>query len=206
MQGGASSGFNHVPDAYDKFRPRLFHCKGKRNVRCAQVNCIKESLNLGDVFILDKGMEIYVWMPPESGRLERIKGMSQAKGIRDLERGGRPKIIVLDQDWNKNDTFWKTFGGKEVIPFIKSPIGGGKDDEYWRESRDTISLSKYTLLILIFLYKLKSCGYLVLTFRISDASGELKVTKVSQGGLNIKDLDTNVFSIKLKVCHYLQGF
>ena len=34
---------------------------------------VKESLNLGDVFILDKGTDVYVWMPPESGRLERMK-------------------------------------------------------------------------------------------------------------------------------------
>jgi len=95
LEGGHSTGFSHVVDPYEKFNARLFHCKGKRNVRCTQVKAVKESLNLGDVFILDKGLDLYVWMPPESGRLERIKGMSQAKGIRDLERAGRPKIHVV---------------------------------------------------------------------------------------------------------------
>ncbi|KAK6059227.1 hypothetical protein COOONC_03146 [Cooperia oncophora] len=37
------------------------------------VQCRRESLNLGDVFILDLGRDIYVWMPKKSGRLERIK-------------------------------------------------------------------------------------------------------------------------------------
>ncbi|VDN31924.1 unnamed protein product [Cylicostephanus goldi] len=38
-----------------------------------QVDCKPESLNLCDVFILDLGREIYIWMPPETGRLEKIK-------------------------------------------------------------------------------------------------------------------------------------
>jgi hypothetical protein len=38
-----------------------------------QVEASYKALNLGDVFILDNGLDIYVWMPPQSGRLERIK-------------------------------------------------------------------------------------------------------------------------------------
>uniref|UniRef100_A0A915CLX7 Gelsolin-like domain-containing protein n=1 Tax=Ditylenchus dipsaci TaxID=166011 RepID=A0A915CLX7_9BILA len=167
LHGGNATGFNHVTDPYDNFKPILFHCKGKRNVRCTQVKCVKESLNLGDVFILDLGLNLYVWCPPESGRLERIKGMTQAKSIRDAERAGRPKIHVLDQDWNKNDTFWKHFGGKDKAAFIKAPHAAGKDEDYWREHRDAVTL-----------------------WRVSDATGQLKVTEVSKGGLNINDLDT----------------
>ncbi|CAK5122172.1 unnamed protein product [Meloidogyne enterolobii] len=95
LEGGVSTGFKHVVDAYDKWTPKLFQCKGKRNVRCTQVKCVKESLNRGDVFILDLGLDIYVWMPPQSGRLERLKGMQQAKSIKDKERAGRPKIHIL---------------------------------------------------------------------------------------------------------------
>uniref|UniRef100_F1LG30 Gelsolin n=1 Tax=Ascaris suum TaxID=6253 RepID=F1LG30_ASCSU len=74
LQGGVASGFRHVvKNNFDDWTPRLFHCKGKRNVRCTQVVCERNSLNLGDVFILDCGNNIYVWMPPDSGRLERIK-------------------------------------------------------------------------------------------------------------------------------------
>lgn len=56
---------------------------------------VLESLNLGDVFILDLGKEILVWCPPKSGRLERIKGIRQATNIRDQERAGRGEIEVL---------------------------------------------------------------------------------------------------------------
>uniref|UniRef100_A0A914R103 Gelsolin-like domain-containing protein n=1 Tax=Panagrolaimus davidi TaxID=227884 RepID=A0A914R103_9BILA len=104
LTGGNATGKTHEINL-DKFEPRLFQCNGKRNVRCTQVKLVKESLNLGDVFILDLGREILIWMPPESGRLERIKGMQHAKAIRDSERGGNVKTTVLDNDWNSS-TEW----------------------------------------------------------------------------------------------------
>jgi len=131
------------------------------------VKCVKESLNRGDVFILDKGLDLYVWMPTDSGRLERIKGMQQAKSIRDKERAGRPKIHLLDQDWNTNEKFWKEFGGTERIELIKTAKAGGDDEDFWRENREEITL-----------------------YRVSDASGKLEVTKVGQGGLKSTALDT----------------
>ncbi|KAL3075197.1 hypothetical protein niasHS_013420 [Heterodera schachtii] len=167
LEGGAESGFRHVVPPYQNWAPKLFHCKGKRNVRCTQVKCIKESLNLGDVFILDMGLNLYVWTPPMSGRLERIKGMNQAKSIRDKERVGKPKIHVLDQDWNSNDEFWRHFGGKEMVGWIKVPKAGGDDEDYWRANRENISL-----------------------WRVSDASGKMEINKVCQGGLNATDLDS----------------
>ncbi|KAK0403039.1 hypothetical protein QR680_016687 [Steinernema hermaphroditum] len=167
--GGYDSGFHHIEDVdWKKWKPRLFHCKGKRNVRCIQVDCIKESLNYGDVFILDKGLDIFVWMPPESGRLERIKGMNQAKAIRDQERDGEPEIRVLDQTWDSDEDFWNVFGGKDVLKRIKSSYAGGADENYWRTNRQNICL-----------------------YRVCDKTGKVVVTKVKQGGLNIKDLDTN---------------
>ncbi|EYC13992.1 hypothetical protein Y032_0042g650 [Ancylostoma ceylanicum] len=37
LKGGYESGYRHVEDMYENWKPRLFHCKGKRNVRCAEV-------------------------------------------------------------------------------------------------------------------------------------------------------------------------
>ncbi|KAH7729206.1 Protein GSNL-1 [Aphelenchoides avenae] len=167
LEGGHESGFNHVIDPYENYKPKLFHCKGKQNVRCTQVKCVKESLNLGDVFILDKGLNLYVWMPPQSGRLERRKGVLQAYAIRDKERAGRPKVHVLDQDWKTDEEFWSVFGGIEKAEWIKTPAAGGQDEQYWREHRQQITL-----------------------WKVSDASGQLQVTKVSEGGLGINMLDT----------------
>ncbi len=50
-------------------------------------------MNSGDVFILDAGMQIWLWLGSESGRLERIKGFEVARRIRDEERGGKAKLI-----------------------------------------------------------------------------------------------------------------
>ena len=93
LLGGHDSGFRHVGD--EEFQPRLLQCKGKRNVRVRQVPLAFESLNRGDVFILDTGEDIFVWMPPKAGRLERIKGVHHANNIRDQERAGRGNVVVL---------------------------------------------------------------------------------------------------------------
>lgn len=107
-------------------------------------------------------------MPPQAGRLERVKGVNQAKSIRDQERAGRPKVHVLDQDWNTNATFWKEFGGLDNAKKVKTAEAGGKDENYWRENRQQISL-----------------------YKVSDATGKLQITKIHQGALNPKLLDTN---------------
>jgi hypothetical protein len=44
----------------DVFRTRLLHCKGKRTVRATEKPLEGASLNKGDVFILDKGLELFV--------------------------------------------------------------------------------------------------------------------------------------------------
>jgi len=53
------------------------------------------SMNHGDVFILDTGLKIYVWNGREAGRLERIRGYSEACRIREEDRGGRATIIII---------------------------------------------------------------------------------------------------------------
>ncbi|EYB96365.1 hypothetical protein Y032_0151g2829 [Ancylostoma ceylanicum] len=165
IQGGYDSGYHHVEDMFKNFKPRLFHCKGKRNVRCTQVDCKKESLNLGDVFLLDLGREVYVWMPPKSGRLERIKGMARAKNIANHERNGEAKVHILDSDWDTDEVFWSHFGG---LTAVKSIARAKDDDEnYWKRTTEQMTL-----------------------WRVSDASGTMKVTKVAQGEMKQSLLDT----------------
>uniref|UniRef100_A0A1I7VK85 Gelsolin-like protein 1 n=1 Tax=Loa loa TaxID=7209 RepID=A0A1I7VK85_LOALO len=164
LKGGVASGFTHVIDKYENWKPKLFQCKGKRNVRCKEVECKGESLNLGDVFILDCGLKIYVWMPPESGRLEKIKGMEQARSIRDRERIGKPEIIVLDSDWNTNDEFWKILGGKKNV---KPAEAGGKDENYWQTTNNQLTL-----------------------WRVSDEMGKMSVRMVSKGNFQYSQLES----------------
>lgn len=166
LKGGAESGMKHVGNKYENWKPRLFHCKGKRNVRCTEVECNRSSLNLGDVFILDCGKEIYVWMPPESGRLERIKGMEQGISIRDRERAGQPKVEALDQDWNTNARFWNVMGGNDNLENLKSAAAGGADDNFWLCNGQQISL-----------------------WRVCDEKAEA-ITKVSEGVFKSEMLDS----------------
>ena len=93
LSGGVESGFKKVEK--DKYEPRLLHVKGRRNIRVQQTKLAWGSMNSGDVFILDLGLEIYVWNGKESGRLEKIKGLDVARRIRDEERGGRASLDVV---------------------------------------------------------------------------------------------------------------
>ncbi|CAJ0610409.1 unnamed protein product [Cylicocyclus nassatus] len=165
IMGGYDSGYHHVEGLFDNFKPRLYHCKGKRNVRCTEVEFKKQSLNLGDVFLLDLGKDIYVWMPPKSGRLERIKGMARAKNIAFDERNGASSVHVLDSDWDTNEDFWSHFGGPSTV----KTVAAAKDDDenYWKRTTEQMTL-----------------------WRVSDASGTMKLTKVAQGELQRSLLDT----------------
>jgi hypothetical protein len=59
LEGGVESGFKHVePKTYEK---KLYIVKGKRYPRVWTVEMKADSINEGDVFILDMGMELYFW-------------------------------------------------------------------------------------------------------------------------------------------------
>lgn len=93
LEGGVDSGFKKVDrDAYEK---RLLHVKGKRNVRVNQVKVSSDSLNRGDVFILDCGLKIFQWNGNTSSRTERAKALDVTRQIKDEERGGKAKVIII---------------------------------------------------------------------------------------------------------------
>ena len=62
LPGGVDSGFTHVER--DSWPTRLLHVKGKRACRVTEVPNQKSSLNKGDVFILDKGLELFLFCGP----------------------------------------------------------------------------------------------------------------------------------------------
>lgn len=96
LPGGVASGFNQVETnaAGDK---RLFHVKGKKNIRVRQVNLSVSSMNKGDCFILDMGREIYVWVGQASKRLEKMKAISAANQIRDQDHSGRASVHIVGE-------------------------------------------------------------------------------------------------------------
>lgn len=124
MDGGVASAFKHVE--HGKYESRLFHLKGKRNVRMQQVALTTDSLNEGDVFILDLGLHLYQWNGHDANKYEKFKGLEIVTKIKDEERGGKAEIHVLESGKNDNvDEFWKPLGGHKKV---KSADEGGSDD------------------------------------------------------------------------------
>ncbi|XP_005395703.1 PREDICTED: villin-1 [Chinchilla lanigera] len=95
QRGGVASGLKNVEtNSYNV--QRLLHVKGKRNVVAGEVDMSWKSFNRGDVFLLDLGKLIIQWNGPESNHMERLRGMTLAKEIRDQERGGRTYVGVVE--------------------------------------------------------------------------------------------------------------
>jgi len=120
-EGGVESGFRHVKP--DEYKPRLLHVKGKKTVRVTQVGLSGNSLNSGDVFLLDLGLKIYQWNGKGSAGQERMKGAQVARAISD-ERKGLPKVTVLAEGDDAAD-FWAALGGPTQV---KSAAEGGRDE------------------------------------------------------------------------------
>jgi len=124
LSGGVSTGFRNVKP--HEYKPRLLHVKGnKKNVRCIQVPLSRDSLNDGDVFLLDTGMVLYQWQPEGASVAEKAKAAQVARAIDD-ERGSKVDIKVLEAGTSDEDSeaFWKLMGGKGAV---KSKAEGGDD-------------------------------------------------------------------------------
>uniref|UniRef100_A0A8C2F6X5 Scinderin like b n=1 Tax=Cyprinus carpio TaxID=7962 RepID=A0A8C2F6X5_CYPCA len=94
-QGGVASGFHHVL-TNDVDVKRLLHIKGRRAIRATEVEMSWSSFNKGDCFIVDLGKEIYQWCGSDCNRFERLKASQLAIDIRDNERNGRAKLIMVE--------------------------------------------------------------------------------------------------------------
>jgi len=114
LDGGVDSAFRHVdPTAY---KPRLFHLKGKRNVRVQQVELSSAAMNEGDVFILDAGLKLYQWNGAEANRYEKFKGLEMINKINDDERGAKAELFFLDSGKSDNEPgFWNVVGSRNAV-------------------------------------------------------------------------------------------
>lgn len=151
LEGGADSGFQHVKP--EEYRPRLLHLKGKKQIRVSEVALSPKSLNSGDVFVVDAGVELVQWNGSKSGVLEKAKAAALVQAI-EGERNGKSKGRVLDEG-EDDAAFWKYLGGKGPIA---SAEAGGSD----LEAESLVGLEK-TLL------------------RLSDATGSVKLDEVAKG-------------------------
>jgi len=121
LSGGVDSGFNHVEP--EKFQGRLLQIKGRRKVRVKQVDRTYQSLNSGDVFILDLGLNIYQFNGRKSAGGEKMKGAQIARAMDD-ERKGLATVTVIDEGGSDMKTFWTALGSEGPIP-----EEAGRDDE-----------------------------------------------------------------------------
>nr|AAL91106.1 gelsolin [Brugia malayi] len=165
LKGGVASGFTHVTDKYENWRPKLFQCKGKEECtmqRGGMQRRIAESWRCFHIGLRSENICLDATCKREG--LEKIKGMDQARSIRDRERIGKPEIIVLDSDWNTNDEFWRILGGKEKV---KPTEAGGEDENYWQTTNNQLTL-----------------------WRVSDEMGKMSVKMVSKGNFQYSQLES----------------
>jgi len=109
LKGGVESGFNPVKPT--EYKPRLMHFKGnKENCRVTETKLEWKSLNDGDSFLLDNGLELIIWNGKTAGIHEKRKAQQLTEALRD-ERNGKPVVKILD-GLEDHETFWKTLGGK----------------------------------------------------------------------------------------------
>jgi gelsolin len=160
LSGGVETGFKHVEP--EKYKPRLLHIKGKLNKTIVrQVPPTTDSLNQGDVFILDVGLKLYTFQPAGAGAGEKATATQLARAIDD-QRGSKVEIHVFGYD-DKDphaEFFWNYLGGKKPI---KSATEGGSDAELTDKKK---------------------------ILKVSDASGKLKVEEVpfNRKSLNPSDV------------------
>jgi len=160
LDGGIETGFHHVEP--EKYKPRLLQIKGRKNkVVVRQVPPTIESLNQGDVFILDAGFQLYQFVGKQAGIAEKGKATQLARAIDD-QREGKVKIHVFTYPDTDDYTkfFWEFLGGKKEI---HTAAEGGPDDNLPDKKR---------------------------LFKLSDETGSLKFTEepYSVKSLNSKDV------------------
>ncbi|KXS10993.1 hypothetical protein M427DRAFT_47638 [Gonapodya prolifera JEL478] len=132
-----------------------------KNVIVREVSLQFESLNGGDVFILDAGMNLYQW----NGR--QIKGGELCRAIYD-ERKGLPKVHVYSEDDNDAKPFQDLLGVKDWNSIkVKIAQEGGSDAAVGKSNVDKV-----------FLW-------------VSDATGPLSFSEVARGKISLKDFSSD---------------
>eukprot|EP00049_Salpingoeca_infusionum_P004478 m.79901 g.79901 ORF g.79901 m.79901 type:complete len:822 (+) comp12582_c1_seq4:132-2597(+) len=109
MDGGVDSGFHHVKPR--EYRTRLLHVKGKLNTIALEVPIAIESLNANDSFVLDAGLNVYVWHGKNAGPMEKTKAANLAMALDD-NRGGMVAKQIFDQD-DRDFPFFTALGVKK---------------------------------------------------------------------------------------------
>ncbi|XP_033746053.1 gelsolin-like protein 2 isoform X2 [Pecten maximus] len=91
LEGGADTGFRHVKP--EEYKPRLLHFSGaRRNIEVVEIPLSRNSINSGDVYILDLGRDIYQWNGKDSSKDERFQAMSFLSNLK-IERKATSEVL-----------------------------------------------------------------------------------------------------------------
>ena len=106
------------------------------------------------------------WNGKEATNVEKIKALEIVRKIRDEERSGKATITVVEEGNENEALFWGKFGVPKPNK-IKTAAEGGSDDEYERKGDQAATL-----------------------YKVSDASGKLALTEITQRPLKKEMLET----------------
>lgn len=124
IEGGTSSGFYTVEDTH--YTVKLYRVYGKKNIKLESVPVKASSLDPRYVFLLDNGLEIFIWRGANATLSGTTKARLFAEKINKNERKSKAEIITLMQT-QEPPTFWEVMGGqpeeiKKHVPDDFSPM------------------------------------------------------------------------------------
>ncbi|XP_023688193.1 capping protein (actin filament), gelsolin-like b isoform X2 [Paramormyrops kingsleyae] len=137
---------------------RLYQIKGKRNIRAKEVELSWDSFNKGDCFILDLGETIVSWVGSKANIFEKQKVHEIATLIRDTERHGKAQITNISEG-EETTQMLEVLGPMPALK-VSTPEEDTKAD-----ASNSASL-----------------------YKVSDATGSMKLTKVSEKSPFSRDL------------------
>ncbi|XP_044289445.1 protein flightless-1 homolog [Varanus komodoensis] len=118
IEGGTSSGFYTVEDTH--YVTRLYRVYGKKNIKLEPVPLKGASLDPRFVFLLDHGLEIYIWRGSKATLSSTTKARLFAEKINKNERKGKAEILLLVET-QETPEFWEILGGQPEAIRISVP-------------------------------------------------------------------------------------
>jgi gelsolin len=157
--GGLESGFRKVKAV--EYKPRLLMVRQLGITKSFEVPCEASSLNHGDCFVLDCGLDVYLWHGEESSAMERMKsGVLQHNIV--SARSGKARKAPL------GDAFWEALGGDmSMVRSADDPLVADEMHKPGKLDAGSIKL-----------------------WRISDASGKCLFTLEDEGAVSYDRLDS----------------
>ncbi|ERE67712.1 putative protein flightless-1 like protein [Cricetulus griseus] len=122
IEGGTASGFYTVEDTH--YVTRMYRVYGKKNIKLEPVPLKGASLDPRFVFLLDRGLDIYVWRGAQATLSNTTKARLFAEKINKNERKGKAEITLVVQGQEPPE-FWEVLGGEP------SEIKKHVPDDFW---------------------------------------------------------------------------